>query len=173
MTSGGVIDAGPTTITNPNRLQPSKNGVYVIRTASPDYVFFINNSGAIEKTRSLDSGSRGVFGAFSYSIADALEFKSSGLIPVSYDPVWGTGGSLEWQEVRKDGYFLPKVKYHRTETTLRGDAVLEKIIMPPAINTQDIQPDDYKYIYLKTDIPLSADIKDYVGKLRTWWGVVD
>ena len=173
MTSNGVIDAGPTTLTNANRLEPSKNGVYVVRTSSPDTIWFLNHEGAVEKTRSLNSSSRTVYGAFSYSIADALEFKSAGLIPVSYDPVWGTGGSLEWQEVRKDGYFLPKVKYHRTETTLRGDAVLEKIIMPPAINTQDIQPDGYKYIYLKTDIPLSADIKDYEGKLRTWWGVVD
>ena len=174
MTSGGNIDIGPVYITNPYRLEPSHNGVYVIRTATPDTIFFINNDGNIEKQRAINSASVPVFGAFSFNVSDSLEFQdTNNLLPVSYDPVWGTGGSLEWNEVRKDGYFLPKKKYHQVEVTLRGDAELDKIIMPPAIRVQDIQPDSYKNIYIKTNIPEDADVKNYTGNIRCWWGVID
>jgi hypothetical protein len=174
MTSGGNINVGPVTISNIGRLEPSKNGVYALRTSTPDTIFFINNSGSIEKSQAVNSAAAAPFGVFSFNVSDSLEFQdTSSVLPASYDTVWGTGGSLEWNEVRKDGYFLPKKKYHQAEITLRGDAELDKIIMPPAIRVQDIQPDSYKNIYIKTNIPEDADVKNYTGNLRCWWGVVD
>ena len=83
----------------------------------------------------------------------------------------GTGGTAEWLEVRKDGYFLPKKQYHQVEITLRGAAVLEKVIVAPAIKIQDIPKQSYKYMYIKTDIPEGVTIDQYESRLKSWWGV--
>jgi len=171
MTSAGVIDIGPVFINAPSRMEPSHNGVYVTKNASPDTMYFINNSGVIEKTVSINSSSGGVFGVLSYNYDDFVEFKTTGILPVSYDPVWGTGGSAEWLEVRKDGYFLPKKTYHISEITLRGDAELTKVIMAPAIKTEDIPPEQYKNIYVRSNIPEVAGLGDYSTRLKTWWGL--
>jgi len=170
ITSAGVNDI-TTLLPNVSRLHATIDGC--VAYAASTSKFIDGTTGNI-----TGSWADGTYynGTFSMDTDAASEFSALDgfdLIPASYDPVWGTGGSLEWQEVRKDGYFLPKVKYHQTEITLRGDAVLEKIIMPPAIKVEDIQPDSYKNMYIKTDIPLSADIAEYQGNLRTWWGVVD
>ena len=101
-----------------------------------------------------------------------MEGRTDKFIPAPYDPVWGsTSGNLEWKEVKKDGYYLPKHKYHQVEVTLRDNATLEKIIMAPAIRTQDIQSKSYKNIYLKADVPGDALIDAYEARLKTWWGV--
>jgi hypothetical protein len=101
---------------------------------------------------------------------------TTNIIPVNYDPVWAPGGSLEWKEVKKDGYFLPKVKYHQIEVTLRNNdgvstPTLNKLIISPAVKVQDIQPQTSKNIYIKTVVPDGASIQDYETKLKAWWGV--
>jgi hypothetical protein len=139
-------------------------------------------AGAVTKTWSNVSNRpiSGV-GVFSLDISKAIEYnfpmdggQAPTYIPASYDTVWGkTDGILEWKEVRKDGYYLPKHKYHQVEVTLRDNATLEKIIMAPAIRTQDIQSKSYKNIYLKTDVPGDAIVDAYEARLKTWWGVND
>ncbi len=138
-------------------------------------LYFIDKSaGAITKSTSTASNVQQIFGVLPFNVDSFVEFQETdNLLPISYDPVWGTGGSAEWQEVRKDGYFVPKDRYHQAEITLRGDATLEKILMPPAIKTEDIQAQQSKSIYIKTDIPQGVDITDYTTKLRTWWGIAE
>lgn len=172
MTSEGVFDIGPIYIDYVSRLHPSHNGVYVVRTTNPDAAYFIDkDAGAITKSWTYGvNDTNSIFGVFSYNYDDYLEYGYS-YLPISYDPVWGTGGSLVWTEVVKDGYFLSKNIYHQVEVTLRGEAVLEKVLMPPAIKKQDIPAGTYKNIYIKTDIPDGVDIDSYSGRIKTWWGV--
>ena len=172
VTSGGSVDVGPIFINNANRLRGAHNGCFVISTTN-DVLYFIDKAvGDITRSTSIASNAQSVFGVFPFNNDSVVEFQNtSNWIPASYDPVWGTGGTAEWQEVRKDGYFLSKARYHRTEVTLRGDATLEKILLPPAIKTEDIQPQQSQNIYIKTDIPEGADITDYETRIKTWFGV--
>ena len=112
-------------------------------------------------------------GVLSVDIDRAIDSKLiiSDYMPANYDPVWGENGSLEWKEVKKDGYYLAKQTYHQVEVTLRVKAMLEKVIMAPAIRTQDIQSKSYKNIYLKADVPGDALIDAYEARLKTWWGM--
>jgi hypothetical protein len=174
VTSVGSVDIGPVYIdTDPYEIRGSHDGCYVICSYTNNKLYFIDRTvGAVTKSQSIDSSIRPMFGVASYDVSASLEFKDTdNILPAPYDSVWGAGGSLEWEEVRKDGYFLPKYKYHQIEVTLRGDAVMNKILMPPAIKTEDIQPQQSKNIYIKTDIPAGADITDYSTRLKTWWGV--
>ena len=97
-------------------------------------------------------------------------------MPAYNDPVWGSNGSLEWKEVRKDGYFLYKKQYHQVELTLYASQLadcpyVDKVIMSPAIQVQDIPSQSYKNVYVKTDIPAAADPTDHEAKLKTWWKI--
>ncbi len=99
------------------------------------------------------------------------------LLPREDDPVWSTSsGTLEWEEVQANGYFLPKKLYHQVEITLRAfddDAVpmLEGIHMAPSVKISDIDPQTSKDIYIRTNIPTGTDITDYEATIRTWWGI--
>jgi hypothetical protein len=171
VTSGGTEDAA-VYIGSPYNLTGTRNGCLVNSTANNNIKYIDYTSKMVTKTLSMGYDNYYI-GAFSLDIENQNEFKLDidDFIPASYDPVWGTGGSLEWKEVRKDGYFLPKYKYHQVEVTLRGDAELEKIIMAPAIKVQDIPKGTYKNMYIRSDIPEGADIASYEGRIRAWWGV--
>jgi len=99
-----------------------------------------------------------------------VRYKSN-FIPTSYDPVWKSGGAATWDEVAKDGYFLPKKKYHQVDIKLWGNATLDGIYMAPAVKIEDIQSGQSKDVYVRTNIP-SGDISaTYETQIRTWWGV--
>jgi hypothetical protein len=134
--------------------------------------YFLNWSGTIYRTLNVESEVL-CPEMFSLSYDKDKEWNQS-LVPPSYDPVWGSSsGNLEWEEVKKDGYFLPKVRFHQLAITLRGDATLEKVILAPAVKTQDIAPGTSKNIYVRTNIPYGTDATDYETKLRSWWGEVE
>ena len=171
VTSNGVVNVGPVTVVDPNQIRGCPNGCFVHST-DDNKMYWINMNGQIAYTRSMPASESAIIGCFYYGHDEFANFKNK-LIPTTYDPVWGSGGTAEWTEVRKDGYFLPKVKYHRAEITLRGDAELEKVIMAPAVKTQDIAPQTSKNMYIKTNIPLGAAITDYSTRLKTWFGLVD
>lgn len=154
-----------------DRINTSHEGCTVL-DENANYFYFVNFQGATYRSKSHVEGSE-CPAMFSMTYDKDIEW-SLDVIPASYDPVWGTGaGSLEWNEVRKDGYFLPKVRFHREEITLRGDAVVEAIIIAPAVKTEDIVPETSKNMYIRTNIPIGASIIDYETKLRTWWGKAD
>ena len=145
----------------------------IVYSYGTDSVAFVDlKVGSIVNTWTTGSTASRVPGLMDYSIVDG-RYSSDvyNLVPINSDPVWGTNGSLEWKEVRKDGYFLPKHRYHQAKITLQGDAEISKIIMAPAIKTEDIQPKSYRNMYVRTNIPVGADIADYETRLKTWWGV--
>ena len=170
--SNGVRNVGPVTIYQAETLRPSHNGVYVLSTTA-NKVSFINNAGTVTKewSHTLTNDVK-YFSVFSYDHDDYVEFKTHDILPVSYDPVWGTGGTSELTEVVKDGYFLPKVLYHQMEATLRGvGGSIDKLIMAPAVNIPDINRQTSKNVYVKAVIPLEASIENYETKIRAWWGL--
>lgn len=168
----GAVDVGPIIVMHADRITGCRTGVYVY-SFSNNFVSFISRStGLVETTQSWTfSESRPQpFAVLSYNYDDYAELKTSEIIfPASYDPVWS---NLEWTEVVKDGYFLPKVLYHQVELTLRGTGgSIDKLLMAPAVNLQDINPGQYKNVYVRANIPLGADITEYETKLRAWWGL--
>ena len=176
VTSGGTENVS-VNLSQPTKVKGGYNGC-IVWSSDNDWVKYIDNNGNVIRTFS-DPGGQGITtcpALFSFRHADFVEFQAIGdTFPVSYDPVWGTGGSLAWKEVRKDGYFLPKVKYHQVEITLRNnDGVsspsLNKLIIPPAIKVQDIQSESSKNIYIKTVVPDGASIQNYETRLKAWWG---
>jgi len=171
VTSDGIVDAGPLFVSDISMLNGGPTGCFV-HSADDNIMYWINMDGNIAYTRSMPSSEGSIFGMFYYGYDEFLEFKSK-YIPVSYDPVWASDTTLSWNEVNKDGYFLPKAKYHQVDVKLWGEASLNGVYMSPAIRTQDIQPRQSKNIYVKTDIPFNTTIADYELNLRTWWGVAD
>jgi len=164
-------------VNQPTKIKGGYNGC-IVWSENQDYVKYIDNEGSIVRTFTIAGVTSTKCPAlFSFRYEDFVEFQNlTNLIPISYDPVWGLDGSLDWKEVKKDGYFLPKVKYHQTEITLRTvdpttNPSLNKLIISPAIKVQDIQPQTSKNMYIKTVIPDDVDITDYETKLKCWLGI--
>jgi len=188
VTSGGIEDIS-VNVPQPTKVGGGHDGC-IVWSSDNDWVKYIDNNGNITRTFT-DPGAVGITtcpALFSFGYDDFKIFKdTTNILPITYDPVWGTGGALSWEEVRKDGYFLPKVRYHQVEVTLRNNdgistPTLKKLIVSPAIRVQDIQSQpairvqdiqsqSSKNIYVKTVIPDGADITDYETKLKAWWGV--
>ena len=165
-----------TGIANMTHLRGLNSGCVVWSNIN-DWVKYINADGVVVRTMTAPSADTGIPGVLSVTY-DSDQSNKLGLIPASYDPVWASGGSIDWKEVRKDGYFLPKDQYHQIELTLRtttpgNSPSVDRVIMAPAVKIQDIQPQSYKNIYVRTDIPSYVDIGDYETGLKVWWGVED
>jgi len=177
VTSNGIEDVD-LIFDSPTYIAGSRSGCAVYNNISRQLKFINYASKSVSRTWVLEYTP--VVGplyiaCLSVNLDDSSDFQgldAYDVLPMPADLVWGTvSGSLAWQEIRKDGYFLPKAKYHQIEVTLRGDATIEKILMPPAIKVQDIASQTYKDMYVKTDIPLDANITDYEARIKTWWGV--
>lgn len=174
VTSNGVVDFGPIQIADPNRLRGTPIGCFVHST-DDNKMYWAGLNGDL-KVRNMPGGEASIIGTFYYGHDEFVNYKQA-YLPTSYDPIWGTTGSLEWKTVSKNGYFLPKCKYHQFRITLRDtsteDAALKQVILAPAVKTEDIQSGQSKNLYIKTDIPIGADISEYEVKLRSWWGISD
>jgi len=107
-------------------------------------------------------------GLLSFSYEDMVNNHKKGIVPHPDDPIWGTSG-MEWNEVPINGYFLPKHKYFQLQLGIDGDAKLNKIIMPPSIKINSIQPYQYRNMYIRTNIPAYVDVKDYQSSIKVWW----
>jgi hypothetical protein len=173
VTSGGIENVD-VEVDRPTRIEGGYDGCAVWSELN-DWIKYINNSGDIVRTFQT-SGETAPGALFSFKHENFVEFRNTAnLIPVSYDPVWGTGGSLNWKEIKKDGYFLPKTAYHQSEITLRCEGVtspsLNKLIISPAVKVEDISKQSSKNVYVKTVVPDGALIQGYESKIRAWWGV--
>ena len=158
---------------NVSNLKPLYAGC-VAHSSLNDFIALINANGTVVRTIYAPSSDSGIPGVLSITY-DSNQTYQTDLLPISYDPVWGTDGSLQWKEVRKDGYFLPKDIYHQAEYTLSTNSIqnpkLESVILSPVVKIQDIQPQSYKNMYVRTDIPSYVDIGDYETGLKVWWSV--
>ncbi len=100
------------------------------------------------------------------------------LLPVDYDTTWYGDNNLEWKEVPKDGYFLPKCKYHQVRVTLRNfdgetSPIVKNIAIAPAIKIEDILPQQSKSVYVRSDIPAEEEVSLFNTRLKVWWDVED
>lgn len=170
VTEDGVVDVGPVPIEDANTLGGTPVGCFVHNT-NDNKMYWIDMNGQTIYKDINDCPS--LFGGFYYGHSQFVKYKSN-YIPVSYDPVWGDEGSLEWKTVPKNGYFLERKKYHQFRFTLKSpNTKLKKIIMAPAVKIEDIRAGSYKSIYLRTNIPEGADIMNYESGLKVWWDVED
>lgn len=142
------------------------------------YIKYINKyTGVITKSYSLPTLKTTYVDFFTFRYDDFVNNKTK-LLPAPQDPVWGPSGSLEWKEVRKSGWFLPKHRFHQIETTLRSNDLdktpyLHNITIPKAIKISDVYPQTSRNIFVKTNIPAGADITSYSSSLKCWWGKVE
>jgi len=110
---------------------------------------------------------------FSYRHYDTLRYNRAVTIPDPVDPVWGSNGSLQWTEVKKTGYVLPKYRYHQFRFTLRSPSTnitptLDGIYMPMSVKIPDIYPQESKPLYIRADFEGVEDAL-YTSKLKCWW----
>ena len=110
---------------------------------------------------------------YSYTHYETLRYNRAITIPVSDDPVWGTNGSLQWTEVKKTGYMLPKYRYHQFRFTLRSPSttvtpLLDGVYMPMSVKIPDIYPQESKPLYIRADFEGVEDAI-YTSKLKCWW----
>lgn len=47
---------------------------------------------------------------------------------------------------------------------------LDKVLIPKPVVIKDIKPQEFKNIYIKKDIPTTAEYKEYDTRLKCWWG---
>lgn len=142
----------------------------VVNSHWNDYVKFIDlKSKTIKAEWQATYGATRTPGLLSFSYEDMVNNHKKGIVPHPNDPIWCTNG-MEWNEVPINGYFLPKHKYFQLKIGISGDAKLNKIIMPPSIKINGIQPYDYKNMYIRTNIPAYIDVKDYQSRIKVWWG---
>lgn len=158
---------------NVRRMRAMSDGC-MVWSRNNDYVKWVNNAGAVVRTINGPSTTTFCAGVFHHSYDDYLNYQTD-CLPDSDDTVWGTTGSAEWKEVRSGGYFLPTDQYHQVELTLRTTNTaytpyVNKLLMAPAVKITDIQAQSSKDMYIRTDIPSSADIADYETRLKVWWG---
>lgn len=100
-------------------------------------------------------------------------------LPLEDDPVWS---NLEWNKINPEGYMLPNKKYHQVRITLRRNLIeptwvevspeFEKLYANSAIKLENISPNNYKNLYLKTNANrLTYGIK-YDANLVVGWEVL-
>lgn len=159
-------------------LMPIEGGC-AIWSNTYDWVKFLDENGSVYKTYALPNAPTYSPCILSISHDRFIEGRALDILPVSYDPVWSDDSLptyLSWKEVKKDGYFLPKLKYHQARITLRNNdgvstPLLQSIGISPSVKVQDIQPQTSKNIYVKTNFPGDIEMQDYDSRIKCWWEV--
>jgi hypothetical protein len=176
VTSAGVEDMDIYIGSNLDRVYGGHEGCIVSNSTNRWVKYIDKSTGTVTRTWDVSARTTAIRYPALRSIKydDYRDFKfTTGAFPASYDPVWGTNGTADWLEVRKDGYFLPKDTYHQVEITVRNAAILEQVVLAPAIKIQDIPRQSYKYMYIRSDVPEGVDVDQYESRLKAWWGVAE
>ena len=131
-------------------------------------------NGTVLKTIT-NTQSPGIPGVYSMYY-DIFSDSDSNLLPTSFDPVWGTSGTLEWATVKKNEYILPKRLFHQSRITLTTtdytiSPSLDSVAIPPAVKVQDIHPQNSQPLYIRTNFTEGANTQDYITNLRVWWEI--
>jgi hypothetical protein len=178
VTENGVEDL-VAYVLGPTCVSPTHDGCVVLRqnytTTYNVWLYFIDYAmGTITRSRNVANQGQYQYrlGVRSIDTGAAIKHHTTySIFPAPYDPVWGDAGSLAWKEVAKDGYMLPKVKFHQVYVKFWGSPQLQKIIMAPAVRVEDILPQTAVEAYVRTNIPFDADVATYESRLKVWWGV--
>lgn len=114
----------------------------------------------------------------SFALEDQNNFLDAPkIIPQSTEVYWGNSeDSLDWQIVPKDGYFLPKVRYHQLRLTLRNfdgisTPIVHSIVLAPAVLISDIPPQQSKPLFIRSNIPAGQPISQLNTRIKVWWDV--
>ena len=175
--SNGVF-IGQAVMLDPHALDSTPEGCWIL-SETYNRLYFVNLDVVLEKTLSGYANLRCSYDGDNWRGAFTFSTDYSGYLDPTYmdanDPVWGTGGSAEWQEVSKDLNFVPYKTYHQARITLRGDGSVtpevEKVALPPAVTLYNIAPQSSKNVYLKTVVPQGTTDALRHGKIRTWFSM--
>jgi len=175
--TGNGIFLGKVSLLSPQGLASTPLGCWVISEVYERH-YFVNLDIVVEKTNTLPYDTYISYDGDNWEGAFAQSIEYDGYIDpnnIPTDTVWGNSGSLEWNEVGKDTNFVPFKTYHQARITLRSDGsdtpILEKVALPPAIALYNISPQNYKNIYIKTNVPDGTTDALRQGKIRSWFSV--
>lgn len=62
------------------------------------------------------------------------------------------------------------MQFDAVELYAFNSSELKSIVIPKPVIVNDIQPQEFKNIYIKKEIPSDAAYKEYETKLKCWWG---
>jgi hypothetical protein len=168
---------GKVGLLNPRGPNSTPLGAYFM-SATHDDTYFVDMDINLTKTVSHPANIYLTTDGSNWRGAQAASIDVSGYLDVDdavSDPVWGTGGNLEWSEVSKDTHFLHHKLYHQARITLRSDSSdtpeVEKIALPPTVELTNIAPQGSKNTYLKTVVASGTVRSRQSGKLRTWFSL--
>jgi hypothetical protein len=167
-----------TFVNAPTRVRGGHSGC-IVYSSSNDNVKYFDGGGNLIRTFTLGTSNTSIPALMSFNYNDFQDFRPTGILPASYDPVWTDENDpsyVGWREVQKDGYDLPRVRYHQIEVTLQTDnlssgPILNKITVPQAVKVSGIKPQISKPVYIRSNVPNNITIGDYTAKLKTWWYV--
>jgi len=101
---------------------------------------------------------------------------TAGNLPIEWDPVWGAGGTLNWEEYGNKSISLPQTRFVQARFTLRGPSTnqnhtpyLKEIVIPPGLLLEQIPPQQYGTIYVDTEIPAGTDVSQKTGRIKVFW----
>lgn len=152
------------------------NDIFAVYSSTNHTITVIDkSSGAILKTINQRYNYNGIPALYSMNQEKHSESYTN-VLPLSYDPIWGVSGTLDWYMVKRNEYILPKKRYHQVKTTLTttdytNSPSVNGIATPPAVKIQDIQPQDSKPLYIRTNFEEGANMQDYITNLRVWWEI--
>jgi hypothetical protein len=176
-TGDGVL-VGKVSLLSPQSHSSTRNGCWV-KSVVYDRHYFVDLDVNVLKQNVAGGDVPDTYDGDNWDGATAQSIDINGYLDADSldgDTVWGSGGSLEWNEVGKDTNFVPYRSYHQSRITLRSDdgsatPEVEKLALPPAVTLYNIGPQSTKNVYLKTVVPQGTDNALRQTKIRTWFSM--
>jgi hypothetical protein len=176
-TGDGVL-VGKVSLLSPQSHSSTRNGCWV-KSVVYDRHYFVDLDISVLKQNVAGGDVPDTYDGDNWDGATAQSIDINGYLDADSldgDTVWGSGGSLEWNEVGKDTNFVPYRSYHQSRITLRSDdgsatPEVEKLALPPAVTLYNVGPQSSKNVYLKTVVPQGTDNALRQTKIRTWFSM--
>ena len=157
----------------------SFNNKLILHSEKTHATIVIDNNGLILKTlhgngtTSIDCGMPDVF----YMTDTDQVLPDDYVYPMYSDTTWGANdASLAWKTFN-NGNTLSRKKYHqvRASFTIDGfdDTILKRVVFQPSIRVGDIQPQEYKNVYVRPKFDAVDTTGDYNANIKVRWEEVD
>ena len=145
------------------------------KSSSTLWNFWDKNSGNVSYSISIVSGyPYDVLPAFvDHDINDNFYDYAQSNFPIGPDINWS---GLPWNKVNALNYELPSEMYNQLKITLRKDGsgntpYLNGIYLEEGIKMDQIEPGEYRDMYLRTIIPSESYLGSYNSNLKVRWRV--